>query len=550
MAKSLITRITDAARTVLGPNGQPVTSLPVSKDLLTQEVAGATITGVRSPISGYPGDGLTPDRLAAILREADAGNPLSYFELAETIEERDAHYIGVLGTRKRIVAQTEITVESASDDPQHVKHADMVRAWLKRDTLQGEIFHILDAIGKGISFTEIIWDTSEGSWQPAKLIPRTQRWFTVSPTDLETPLLRGLGQDQPLPPMKFITARMVAKSGLTIRSGIARVALWAWMFKAFTQKDWAIFSQVYGQPIRVGKYQSGASEEDKAALRNAVFNIAADCAAVMPATMAVEFIESKTADKSGQLYMDRCNWLDQQISKAVLGQTATTDAIAGGHAVGQEHRLVQEDIKRADCADLAAELNRDLIKPWIDLEFGPQKAYPRLVIRDAEKADIAGLSDALAKLVPQGLRVPQNWVRDKLGIPDPGKDEELMGAPAAGEAMSSFDPSGEGSKMNITGKGPFPQPPPKKADPRLQAASVPEPDAVDAVLELMAASLDAGTETIIEHIRALAAEAASLPDLSEKLMMALPDLPEDVLAKALQETLALSALAGRADAAA
>lgn len=544
MAKSLLSRIADAARTVLGPNGQPVTSQPVTKELLTQEVAGATITGVRSPISGYPGDGLTPDRLANILRAANEGNPLQYFELAETIEERDAHYIGVLGTRKRIVAQTEITVESASDDPQHVKHADMIRAWLKRDTLQGEIFHILDAIGKGISFTEIIWDTSEGSWQPAKLIPRTQRWFTFSPTDLETPLLRGLGEDQPLPPMKFITARMVAKSGLTIRSGIARVALWAWMFKAFTQKDWAIFSQVYGQPIRVGKYATGATEEEKGQLRNAVFNIASDCAAIMPATMAIEFIESKTADKSGQLYMDRCNWLDQQISKAVLGQTATTDAIAGGHAVGQEHRLVQEDIKRADCADLAAELNRDLIKPWIDLEFGPQKAYPRLVIRDAEKADIAGLSDALAKLVPQGLRVPQNWVRDKLGIPDPGDEEELMGTPSAPP------PEDPPTDPTTKGKGPFPQPPPKKTAPKLQAASTRAPDTVDAVLDLMAASLDAGTETIIEHIRAFAAEATSLPDLREKLMLALPDLPEDVLAKALQETLALSALAGRADAAA
>ncbi len=61
----------------------------------------------------------------------------------------------------------------------------------------------------------------------------------------------------PLIPHKFVVHRHKTKSGLTIRSGIARVACWAWMFKAFTVKDWAIFVQNYGQPIRVGKYGLG-----------------------------------------------------------------------------------------------------------------------------------------------------------------------------------------------------------------------------------------------------------------------------------------------------
>ena len=57
---------------------------PVRKADLKQEIAAATIGGVRSPITGYPGDGLTPQRLTAILRAADAGDPIQYLELAET----------------------------------------------------------------------------------------------------------------------------------------------------------------------------------------------------------------------------------------------------------------------------------------------------------------------------------------------------------------------------------------------------------------------------------------------------------------------------------
>lgn len=70
---------------------------PIEKKLLVEEVAGPTLTGVRSPLSGHPGDGLNPVRLASILREAEAGNPVRYLELAETIEERDLHLVGVLG---------------------------------------------------------------------------------------------------------------------------------------------------------------------------------------------------------------------------------------------------------------------------------------------------------------------------------------------------------------------------------------------------------------------------------------------------------------------
>ena len=44
---------------------------PIDRKALVQEREGPTLTGVRSPMSGYPADGLNPIRLAAILREAD-----------------------------------------------------------------------------------------------------------------------------------------------------------------------------------------------------------------------------------------------------------------------------------------------------------------------------------------------------------------------------------------------------------------------------------------------------------------------------------------------
>ena len=400
---------------------------PIKRQTLRSEIAAPTIGGVRSPITGYPGDGLTPQGLALILRDADRGDPVRYLELAEVIEERDPHYLGVLGTRRRSVSQIEITVESASEDTLDLEIADMVREWLGRDELTDEIFDILDCIGKGYSFTEIIWDTSEGQWRPERLEYRDPRWFRFAQHDLKTPMMLDTnGQEQPLDGFKFIYAQIKAKSGLALRSGLARVATWNWLFKAFTQRDWAIFTQTYGQPLRVGKWQAGATEDDKDTLFNAVANIGGDCAAIIPDSMMIEFIETGNLGASSDLYEKRADWLDRQISKAVLGQTATTDAVTGGLGSGTEHREVQEDIERADARALTAILNRDLVRPWVQLEYGPRPRYPRLKIERAEAEDLNLLASSLGYLVPLGMKVSMSEVRGKFGLSEPKAKDELL----------------------------------------------------------------------------------------------------------------------------
>jgi phage gp29-like protein len=533
---------------------------PVRRQVLTTEIAAPTVGGVRSPLSGYPGDDLNPVRLANILRAADQGDPVSYLELAETIEERDPHYLGVLGTRKRSVSQIEITVEAASDAPEDVEIADMIRDWLKRDELTDDLFHILDCIGKGYSFTEIRWDASEGQLQPSELKWRDPRHFRFARHDLATPvLLDGNGQEVPLEPFHFIYANIPAKSGLALRSGLARIAAWGWMFKAFTQRDWAIFTQTYGQPLRVGKWHQGATEDDKNTLFRAVANIAGDCAAIIPDTMSLEFIESKNVGASATHYRERADWLDQQISKAVLGQTATTDAIAGGHAVGREHRQVQEDIETADARALAGVLNRDLIRPWVMLERGPRRRYPRIVIARAKSEDIKGMSEALEKLVPLGLRVQMSEVRDRMGFgePDAGaevlippKPAEMPPAPAA--ATPPAVPSDQTSKIKrVSGEIKRGQGLPGLSvalNTEGASAALTEPpadvgDLADDLLTETSADLDGMLETIEAVIEA----AGSLEEAREMLIAAYPQIVSAGMGAKLAQGLVLSWALGRAE---
>jgi phage gp29-like protein len=531
---------------------------PIRRPELKREIAGPTITGVRSPFTGYPGDGLNPDRLAALLREADEGEPLRYLELAEQIEERDLHYAGVLGTRKRSVTQLPITVDAASDDARDVEIADMVREWLERDELADELFDVLDAVGKGWSATEIIWDTSSGQWRPERLEWRDPRWFRFDRVDGVTPMLRTETGDVPLPGFKFIVNRVRAKSGLPMRSGLARLATWLWLFKAYDLRDWAIFVQTFGQPIRVGKYGAGATEDDKSTLFRAVANIAGDCAAIVPESMMIEFVSAAAPAANVKIYEERADWLDRQVSKAVLGQTATTDAIAGGHAVGQEHRQVQEDIERADCKSLAAILNRDLIRPWVQLEYGPQKRYPRLRIGREEERDVKLTVDAVTRLAPMGMRVSASEMRDLVGLSEPDAGAELLTAPAP--SLSGVPPSSpfDGADGDVLEETPD--------DPALQQQEARSGEAATGKLQEAGRSgaptgnartlpeaeqlpRDAGqlarrgTETLIETVRGVLDGASTLEEAHAKI--AALELPAGELAMALRQAMVLGELMGR-----
>lgn len=517
---------------------------PLRKEVLTREVAGPTLTGIRSPIAGYPADGLNPTRLADLLRMADQGEPLEYFELAELIEERDLHYAGVLGTRKRSVAQIDITVEAASDSAEDVAKADLVREWLKRDELSDEIFDMLDAIGKGISFTEIVWDSSAGQWWPQRLEYRDPRWFTFERKDLKTPLLRGgedgMQQPSPLPAFKFITTMIKAKSGLPIRSGIARIAAWAWMFKAFTQRDWAIFTQTYGQPVRIGKFHEGATNEDKKTLFRAVANIAGDCAAIIPESMTIDFVSADNVQAGAELYEKRADWLDRQISKAVVGQTNSTDAQSGGLGSGQAdvHNDVRQDIETADCKALSAVINRDLIRPWMDLEYGPpangRGAYPRVVIARPQREDLKQFTESVKDMVDRGLEVEQSEVRDKFGLSEPKANAKIL------RSVTTSTPAAPEAGMPPASDAPAAQP---TLHSQQQPVAHPARQIADAMLD--AAETPIGD--MIEQLELMMAKANDMSELRAMIEGAYPQLDDRGLAAVIAGGISAAHAAGRSD---
>ncbi|APE43647.1 hypothetical protein BOO69_09640 [Sulfitobacter alexandrii] len=408
-------------------NGAPLK--PPAKADLVEETGGPTMGGVRQIQSGHPADGLTPYRLGALLREAETGDATAYLELAEQMEEKDLHYAAVLGVRKRAIRRLQIVVEAGAEDDGSERAAELVRATMNSAAIMDDLVDMLDALGKGYSATEIMWNVTTKPWTISRLEHRDPRWFRFDQVDGRTPLLRDEDGDLPLPAYRYVFHCARLKSGLPIRSGLARLAAWAYVFKNYTLKDWAVFMEAYGHPLRIGKHGNTATAEERAKLLNAVRRLGVDMAAIMPKSMEVEIVNGNVtgADK---MFEGSARYWDEQLSKAILGQVSTTDAIAGGHAVGKVHNLVREDIRDADAMQLASTLARDLALPLTVLNFGDAATPPRIRFEAEEERDPRMTLLAIKTFGPMGLKISEKQVRDLYGLREPEEGETILSFPA------------------------------------------------------------------------------------------------------------------------
>jgi phage gp29-like protein len=411
---------------ILDPWGNPVSSAALKRPAM-----GPTITGVRDTFDAFIASGLTPAKMARILRDAALGEMQDFLTLAEEMEERETQYAAVLSTRKRAIQSIEPQVEAASDDPDDVRIADAVRDRIAdHPDLYDLIGDCLDALSKGYSVTEIVWTIEAGCWIPERFEWHDPRLFHF---DRETrkelrKRVQASFNGAPLEPFKFIRHIPRLKSGIPARNGLARLALWCFLLKSYSLKDWAAFLEVHGMPLRLGRYGQGASIEDKRVLLRAVRDLGADAAAIIPKEMDIEFVETKGF--SEKPFEGFALYLDKALSKAIIGQTMTADAgTSGSLAQAKVHENVRTDIKKADARQLEGTLARDLVRPFVDINFGPRTAYPKLTFPVSEPEDIKTISDSLKSLVPLGLKVQMSEVRDRLGFSDPEDGAECLGIP-------------------------------------------------------------------------------------------------------------------------
>lgn len=384
---------------------------------------------VNDKYSTYPSNGLTPIRLARIFRAADDGDVSEQMELFEEMEEKDPHLFSQLQTRKLAVTGLDWEVQPFSDDEADKTVADFIDEQLKGIENLDDIFiDMLDAIGKGVSVMEIEWGVDTDGANIIEDIeyvhPKKLVWNSM--TDEMEICTREFPSGVELPENKFVVHKYKARSGHTSRNGILRVVSWMYLFKNYDVKDWVAFCEVFGMPLRLGKYSAAASDNDKKALMEAIYSLGSDAAGIVPDSTMIEFIESQKTT-SVEIYEQLARYCDEQISKAVLGQTLSSDSGGGSYAQGKVHNEVRHDLTVADAKALAVTIRRDIIRPLVEYNFGYDVNIPFFTFDCQEAEDQKETVEIYKTLVcDMGLKIPESHIYKKFNIPKPEDGEKVL----------------------------------------------------------------------------------------------------------------------------
>lgn len=121
--------------------------------------------------------------------------------------------------------------------------------------------------------------------------------------------------------------------------------------------DWAQFIEIFGQPVRIGKYDAN-DMITKNELKKAITEAGSSLAIMIPKQAEFEMMDGKTSNSDGQLQERLKNACNDEMSVAILGNTETTGNSHGGsNAKAIEHGKQQMEIIKSDMVELLTLLN-------------------------------------------------------------------------------------------------------------------------------------------------------------------------------------------------
>ncbi len=189
------------------------------------------------------------------------------------------------------------------------------------------------------------------------------------------------------------------------------------LYKRGGLADWAQFIELFGQPVRVIKYDS-YDDQTRAELRRILDESGSSLSMMIPRQADFEIKDGKQANSDGGLQSSFIKALNDEISVTVLGNTETTNSSkSAGYAQSKIHQEQQFEITRADMAYTAAMLNSPAFHAILR-SYGYPVDGGRFIF--AKDMNVAHLHTRIAidKELSDVIDIPVSYWHDTYGIPE------------------------------------------------------------------------------------------------------------------------------------
>jgi phage gp29-like protein len=347
----------------------------------------------------------------------------------------DSHLESVWGVRCAATSGAEWFMSAAQDGGYREQEAaDSFAEELKDMDVPRIIEEMMDAVAYGYSPLEVLWQAKEGRWGIGNIVGKPPQWFEFNQNN-NLVLKAGMLATEELPENRFLLVQHRPSYANPYGVKVFSKCFWPVTFKKNGFRWWTVFVEKYGGAFMYGKYPSNASEQFKDELLSALDKMVADAVAIAPE--GSEITIQSAADKGGssgvhQSYIQMAN---AEISKAVLGQTLTTEiGDVGSFAAASAHNLVREDIASADRRRISAAFNR-LAAVYTFYNFGGEVAPPLFqFVKDEDLQSARAERDM--KLHQMGWRPKKEYIVREYGMQE--EDFELAEESSGSDAFPGF----------------------------------------------------------------------------------------------------------------
>jgi phage gp29-like protein len=383
--------------------------------------------------------GITFERLDTLLRDGDDGDITDAMILFDEIERSDARVFSLAGTRRRALIGLGWEIVSAADkQSEHVDKAlaDDAAAYAREridsiDTFDTALSHLATAIGPNLAVLELIWEPGE----LIDLAPIPSWRLTMRPE--KSPAIRVLTADERTYGVEAVGLKWCVHlpngmSGSPIDRSLHRAQAMIWLWKKLALCDWGAFCELFGMPVRVGRYDPGVSDAEKTNLRAMLEGMGSRGWAMI--SRAVEIVFAESSQRGIAPFEAFLGWLTRESAVLWLGGNLTSDTSGGTgtYAAASVQDEVRDDLRDADIQAEARTVREQILAPMVRCKF-PGRDVPVPYFERTVPEDSLQVAARVAAWQRVGLRVPADWARSQSGIPEPEPDEKVLEPPDAFE---------------------------------------------------------------------------------------------------------------------
>jgi phage gp29-like protein len=180
--------------------------------------------------------------------------------------------------------------------------------------------------------------------------------------------------------------------------------------------DWAQYIELFGQPVRIIKYDS-YDEQTRAELKKILDESGSSLSLMIPRQADFEIKDGKQTNCDGNLQLSFIKSLNEEMSITILGNTETTSSsYSTGYAQSKVHLEQQYEITRSDLVYTAAMLNSKRFLSILAAYGYPIDNGAFVFTKDMD-VDYLKTRIAIDKEVAQMVPIADSYWYDTYGIP-------------------------------------------------------------------------------------------------------------------------------------